>query len=417
MTRRLDFYALVAATAVSSLGNVVAAIAIPWLVLTTTGSAAKTGVAAFATTLPLALGAFFGGTVVDRVGARAASIGGDIAAATAIAAIPLLHALGALHLWSLLVLAFAGGIFDAPSQAARLALLPELARRTEMPLERANALLLGTEHVGYVLGAPLAGLLIATLGAPTALCLDAASFAGSAAVVASAVRVPAPRAMTRRRYVEELVEGLRFVARDPLIRLLLVLPAVGTFLISPLASVVLPVLARREFGGASDYALMMACYGVGGLAGAGLFALSAGRISRRCLFVSIWLGYPPLGIVLALLPPLWAVLAALALIGIAAGAIVPLEHTVRQELTPKHLRGRVFATVAASQAAAVPLGVLLGGAVVQALGLRAELVLYGAGNVVLAVAAVTAPAGRRLTAGRASIPRPARAEASSPRSR
>jgi hypothetical protein len=58
--RRLPLIGLVAANAVSLLGNVVAAVAIPWFVLETTGSAARTGVAAFFATLPLALGALAG---------------------------------------------------------------------------------------------------------------------------------------------------------------------------------------------------------------------------------------------------------------------------------------------------------------------------------------------------------------------
>jgi hypothetical protein len=71
---RRALLALVAANTVSLLGNVVAAVAIPWFVLVTTGSATRTGVAAFFTTLPLALGALFGGAVADRVGLRRTSV-------------------------------------------------------------------------------------------------------------------------------------------------------------------------------------------------------------------------------------------------------------------------------------------------------------------------------------------------------
>src|SRR5918999_2219892 len=180
-------YALLAANAVSLLGNVIAAVAIPWFVLVTTGSVARTGVAAFFTTLPLALGAFFGGAIADAVGPRRASVAGDLASAAAIAAIPLLHALGALEFWHVLALAFVGALFDAPAQAARDALLPEVARRAGVTLERATALWTSTEHTGYVLGAPVAGVLIATVGAPNALWLDAASFAVAAGLVLAAV--------------------------------------------------------------------------------------------------------------------------------------------------------------------------------------------------------------------------------------
>src|SRR5215210_6536856 len=129
---RISLYGLLAANAVSLLGNTVAAVAIPWFVLVTTGSAARTGVAAFFPTAPLALGALFGGTVADRVGARTTSVLSDLASAGAIAGIPLLHAVGALEFWQLLAFGFLGALFDAPGQAAREALLPELAARTEI---------------------------------------------------------------------------------------------------------------------------------------------------------------------------------------------------------------------------------------------------------------------------------------------
>ena len=76
---------LVAANAISQLGNVVAVVALPWFVLETTGSAARTGITAFAATVPLALGALFAGPVVDRLGARPASVLADLGAGAVIA--------------------------------------------------------------------------------------------------------------------------------------------------------------------------------------------------------------------------------------------------------------------------------------------------------------------------------------------
>src|SRR5215207_8824150 len=119
-------FALVAANAVSQLGNVIAVVAVPWFVLATTGSAARTGIAAFATTLPLALGAIVGGPIVDRLGVRRASILADVGAGAAIAGIPLLHTLGHLEFWHLLALAFASSAFEAPGRAARRAMVPDV---------------------------------------------------------------------------------------------------------------------------------------------------------------------------------------------------------------------------------------------------------------------------------------------------
>jgi len=158
---RRELAGLLAANAVSQLGNVVAVVALPWFVLETTGSAARTGITAFATTVPLALGATMAGPFVDRLGARRVSVLGDLAAGTAIAGIPLLHGLGRLDFALVLLFAFLAGAAEAPGRTARRALLPRLAQRAGVSLERTNSVSTTTEHLGYVLGAPLAGVLIA----------------------------------------------------------------------------------------------------------------------------------------------------------------------------------------------------------------------------------------------------------------
>jgi MFS family permease len=397
---------LLAASAASLLGNVVAAVAIPWFVLATTGSAARTGLAAFFTTVPLALGALFGGVVADRIGARRASVLGDLLSAVSVAGIPLLFVTGQLEFWHVLALGFVGSLFDAPSQAARQALIPELAERAAIPLERANSLFKGTEHFGYVVGAPLAGGLIATIGAPAALWVDAASFVLSALAIAVAVPAVRPALARGQSYLRDLLDGLSFVAREPLIRAFLVLPMVGNFFISPLAPVVLPIYARRELGGAGDFAAMMGSYGVGGLLGVLLFGAVGNRLPRRRVYVLLALVYPVVSLALIPMPPLAIALAALALIGVVAGAGTPLYYTVRQERTPPELRGRVFATVAAAEASAIPLGVLFAGYVIEVLGLRAAFVAFAAGNILYAVLKLTLPGTRDLeqpaTSARAS---------------
>ncbi len=107
--RRLPFSALIGADAISLTGNALTQIAVPWFVLTTTGSAARTGLVAFCGLLPLILAAFLGSTVVDRLGRRRMSIVADVASMACVAAIPLLYARHALAFWQLLALVFVRG--------------------------------------------------------------------------------------------------------------------------------------------------------------------------------------------------------------------------------------------------------------------------------------------------------------------
>jgi MFS family permease len=389
--RRVALSGLLAANAVSHLGNVVAVVALPWFVLETTGSAARTGVTAFATTLPLAFGAVLAGPLVDRLGARRAAVLGDVAAAAMIAGIPLLHARDALGFPLLLLFAFAAGACEAPGRTARRALLPTLSEQAGIPLERTNSVSTTTEHLGYVLGAPLAGVLIAAAGAAGALWLDAASFVLSAVIVLACV--PPTRAPVER---PPLMGGLRFVVRTPLVRTFFVIWTVGAFLVTPLAAVLLPVYARQEFGGAGALAAAVAVYGAGGLAGTLAFAVAGRRVPRRPAFVTMWLLYPVLTCGLVLLPRLGPLLVLLFAIGFVFGAYDPLEVTIHQENVPARLRAQVFAVLLAAEMTAVPLSMLTYGALIGAAGLRTALVLFAAGNLALGAYAVTARAARSL---------------------
>ena len=100
MTRRAPLYALYVADSISLAGNAVAQLAIPWFVLTTTGSAALTALIVFFNFLPIVISACFGGVIVDRLGFRTTSVVVELASAGAVAAIPLLHSTVGIELGS-----------------------------------------------------------------------------------------------------------------------------------------------------------------------------------------------------------------------------------------------------------------------------------------------------------------------------
>jgi MFS family permease len=376
---RRSLAALILANATSLTGNVVAIVAIPWFVLETSGSSGRTGIAAFCTALPLGIGALVGGAVVDRVGARGTSIVSDLAAGALFASIPILHAAGALPYWATLVLVVAGGLFDGPGQAARAVLLPELRDRAQVSPERANALWTTTEHAGYVLGAPLAGIAIAVLGAPTAVLLDAASFGGSALLIA----LSAPRGATMQSADAHVLDGLRLVLREPTLRIFLWVWTLGNFLIAPLAPVWLPLYAHDRLGGSAALGALVTAYGVGGILGAAAYGVLARVLPARRIFGSIRIAYPIVCAALIALPPLAGAIAVLFLIGLVPGIGVPLYQLVLQAETPAPVRGRVFSVFAASLSLTAPFAMVIGGALAGAIGLRATFAVYAATSLVL----------------------------------
>ena len=98
-------------------------------------------------------------------------------------AIPILYHTVGLPLAALLALVFAGALLDAPGQTARETMLPDLLERAGMTLERGTSLFDGVSRGANMLGAPLAGVLIAVVGATNVLVLDAATFAASALIM------------------------------------------------------------------------------------------------------------------------------------------------------------------------------------------------------------------------------------------
>jgi MFS family permease len=185
-----------------------------------------------------------------------------------------------------------------------------------------------------------------------------------------------------------LLEGLRFVVQTPLLRTCFLIWTIGGFLIAPMASVVLPVYARQELGGAGDLAATITANGVGGLTGTLLFGLLAARLPRRRFVVAVWVTYALLSLGVALMPPFAGLLALLLAIGLVTGAYDPFEVTVHQELVPAELRARVFSVLLAAERSVVPLSMLLYGFLIEAAGQSAGLLMFAGGNALLAAYAI-----------------------------
>jgi MFS family permease len=378
--RRAPLYALYGAETISLAGNAVAQLAIPWYVLVTTGSPTLTGLAVFFNFLPIVLAAFFGGVVVDRLGFRATSIVADFASAGAVAAIPLLESTVGIELWQLFALVFLGALLDAPGATARAALLPDVVELAGARMERASGIRSAIQQSAILIGAPIGGVLVAAFGATTALWLDAASFLVSAALVGFFVPRPAAAAADEEeapgRFFEELTEGIRFIWQRRVLRAVVLMVLLSNLLEAPFP-VVMSVFAREEYGSASDLGLMFGVFGGGALAGSLVYSAVGHRLPRRRTFLWCFAGIPIAYLALATLPPLPVALVALAVTGLVAGPINPLLFTVLTEIVPTQLRGRVFGAVRGGAWAAIPLGTLVGGVLVGAIGVAPTFLAIG----------------------------------------
>ncbi|CAN5747454.1 MFS transporter [soil metagenome] len=391
---RIGIPALVTATTISNLGNGITSLAIPWFVLVTTGSPARTGIAGALVVLANVLSSTLGGAVVDRLGFKRASIFSDLLSGVTVAIIPTLHLLGLLEYWHLLILIFAGAVFDAPGSVARTALIPRLARQAGMPLERANsAMQFADQSSRALLGPLIAGLLIGFVGAASVLFIDAATFAVSIIVVGLLVRVPArPAAASvseggegasqpaqRESFLGSIRAGFEYALRDEFLRLVIPVSLIYNFILSPTVAVILPVLARNDFGSAGALGLMIAAFGAGSAVGTIAYGWRGHRVSRSRIFLiavaAISLGFW----ILPFASNVWLGMLGMVIIGLSIGPTNAMGMTIMQTRVPEEMLGRVFGFMFSSSMAVAPLGVFLAGILIETVGLFAVMVMAAVG--------------------------------------
>ena len=402
MSARRPLYGWLTAEAVSLAGTRVSMIALPFLVLTTTGSATKTGLVALCEMLPMVLLKVLGGPVIDRIGARRVSIGCDLGSLVVVGTIPALHEAGVLSFPALLGLVAVAGALRGPGDAAKQALVPVIVEHARVPMERVTGLAGTVERASSMLGAGLAGALVATLGATNALVVDAASFGFSAFVLAWSTR-PLPATATAapeeaaEGYVRQLREGWDFLRRDRVLLGITGMVALTNLVDAAYSTVLVPVWAVDAGHGAGAIGLVFAVFSGASALGSVCAATWAARLSRyRTYLVAFLICGAPRYAVFALDAPLWLLVGVVAVSGFAAGFINPVLGAVIFERIPAPLMGRVSSLTTAMCFALMPLGGLVGGLLISGVGLSATLLAAGAAYLVVTMLPAVDPRWREI---------------------
>lgn len=396
---QLPLSAFFLGSVISYVGDTLTLLAIPWFVLQTTGSVTQTGITAFFSAVPMALSAFFGSALVDRLGYKRTSVIGDLASGLTVALIPLLYSTVGLAFWQLLALVFLGGLLKSPGVTARFSLLPDLAESAQMPLARANALTEGVYRVSSFLGAPLAAVLITFIGASNLLWFDAASFGCSALLIGLWVPSTPPLLQAGaevRRYLAELWESVRFLERDALLLTIVLTVLITNLLDGALNAVVEPAYIKSIFHSPLPLGLLLAALGGATFVGTLIFGAIGQRFPRRLTF---GLGITLNGVLRfwGLLVPIIPVLLVLhAIAGLVFAPVNPLIDTVLQERVPAEMRARVFGTASAGVLVGIPLGTVASGYLVAWVGLQLTLEIMGALYLVTALSLLIHPALRQM---------------------
>lgn len=360
--RNRRFLVYWAGQSISSMGDAFALVAMPLLVLESTGSVTKMGLVSALGVLAQVLASVVAGPLVDSVDRRRLMIACDLGRAAIYTAVPLLWAVHGPSMIALAIAAFAGGALGNIFTVAYVAAVPSLVDKDH--LNEANGKLQGTQALAYVLGPLLAGAVAGHTGAAWALAVDALSFLVSVLSLLLVTFRQADEAGSAEAAPARRWAGPRFVWGHPVLRpLLLLMIALGLTGNIGLGAGVTDLFVYRlkhDFG-LSDHTVGL-CLGIAAV-GAVLGAVGAARLRRHAGFGACFLGGTAVqaaGLALIGLIPSAAATAAGALLWSGGMLVRAIPTTsLRQTLTPHPLLGRVVATFWALTFGASALGTTL----------------------------------------------------------
>ena len=387
MLRDRRILALLCAETVSTSGSEMTWLALPWFVLTTSGSPTRMGFVVAAGVAGAALFGLPGGAVLARFGARRTMLIADACRAPLALAVPVLHWTGGLSFPLLLGLVFAQSAFFGPYFAAQRVVVPELLGEDEEVVGRANALLQGATRITLVLGPAVAGVLIGVIGAANVLVIDAVSFAVSFLLVATFL--PRTRPVEQDESGGGLFAGLAYIRRDPLLRawgsMMIVIDASWLVLFAAV-----PVLVFEEYGRHPAIAgWLIGAFGAGALLG-NVVAYRTLRRVDSLTWASVGLLVEALPLWLLPLPlPAVAIGAALFTGGLVNGLVNPALHSIVTLRPPAAIRGKVMSALLTLSQVGGPLALLAAGPALGAFGARPVFAVVAAVQTLARIAAGT----------------------------
>jgi MFS family permease len=348
--------------------------------------------------IPFALFALAGGVWADRIGRRRIMLGSDILRTVSQTVVAVLLLTGQAEVWMIAVLGFVYGTAAALFMPALIGLIPQTVDGAR--LQEANGLVALTRSVASVAGPALAGVLIAFAGSGEAIAVDAATFAVSALClmrlrvsVPDHVAAPAGTEEETESFLAGLRTGWREVRSRPWLGWGLGAMSAYHVFVLPAVFVLGPALAKQDLDGATSWAAIVTCFGIGGIGG-NLLALRLPLHRPIVVTAAALVGGCTQAVIIG---------SGLGTVGIAAlellaGACVALFFTLWdlsiQEQIPPHAISRVSAYDFSVSLGLMPLGMAVCGPIADAIGLDATLRWMSLIGIAVALAWLVQPSVR-----------------------
>ena len=373
-----------------------------WLIVNELGgSPIDLGYLGAASALPTIAVNIFGGVVADRVNRRLLLIMTSVMTVTLLAVLALLTVTDVVRIWHVIAISAVLGLVFGVEWPARNAFFPALIGRAHiMSAVALNSILW---QGGRVVSPAIAGFVIRLFGTGAVFIGGAAGF-GAMVLVLLSLKTPVQRPPSGRNAMTDLMEGVKFIAKDPLFAVLIPLTYANHFFGTQYVQL-MPLFAKRFEVGADGLGLMFTVSGIGAVCGTFIVGkLQGGRTGIVMLSGGFLFGLLVLGFALA--PSYSLALVSLFIMGLFSSFYLITSMSVLQLRVPDHLRGRVMG-IHGITFSLIPLGGLLGGAVAEvydervAIGLGATILMV----IVLGVFAFSGNVrrldGRRLAEARA----------------
>lgn len=385
--------AYLASYLLSLLGNSIAGIALPLIVLQVTGSAFGVGAVAAATMLPAVAAGLFMGVVIDRINRRTSSVVTDVISAASVAALPVIDSVAGLSLGWFVLFGILGSVGDVPGMTAREALLPAIVRHGGVSAERLMGLRETLGAAALILGPAAAGTLMVLFDGATVLWITAVtSLAAALLTLLIPYRVgstlPADGGVpsaARGGGWAQLRDGWRALFGSPFLLATTVLSVVSVIVLASFQGMILPVyfvLDQRP----GMLGLVLTALAIGMLVGGTVYAVAGARGRRRSWFLAGLLGTAAGFAVIAPLASVWIVFPGAFVVGLSSGLFGSLVGVLMIERIPEQMRGRIMGTQNAITTAAPPAGIFLAALLTEFFGIHlAAVAMAGVWLVALAV--------------------------------
>jgi MFS family permease len=374
---------LIAAESLSLLGNQIAAVAIPILVLQYTNSPLVAGIASVGNIIPIILAAILGGRAIDRFGAWNTSITADILSFFSVLTLPLAFIyFDEVSPLFIFLLVFLGALFDPTGTSARQTLVPSLASLSGKSLQKINSWRGGLENGADFLGPIIGVALIGATGIINTFFINAATFLLCAGIFCTAV--PRRRVQASRDHEDAALSGINFVFKHPQIRTLAIVGMIGNCVILPFLSLLLPIFTTSKFDSNTLLGISLSVFGLAATIGATSFSVLSNRFSRSAIYYGGLLVTGGSIILCAFATNQYEVVLSSGLAGLLLGAGNPLSQTILQEETPEMIAGKIFTSFNAIHFIGGPFGLLLAGFMTELSNV--EQVLIQTGSLLMALA-------------------------------